>query len=354
MRGAALDRRVRRPRRRRLRRVRAAHPARARRTSRGRTRGDSQRFHDGSFARTPIAPVEVQGYVYDAKLRIAELAREVWRDRAARRAARARGGGAEAHASTSASGSTSAAATTRSRSTARSGRSTRSARTSATCSGAGSCPAERVDAVVDQLMGEELWSGWGVRTMSSGDAGYNPLAYHNGTVWPHDNSLIALGPRPVRALARGAADRAADARRGARTSTTSCPRCSPACRATETPFPIAYPTAARPQAWAAGTPVLLLQVLLGLQPDRRRGALDHPRARGAALVGRPLAAPVRHPRLRPRLGRACRATAVSRLKRHEDRHPEPAVVPGAADRLRRDRVDRLAARRRARRRTGTT
>ena len=61
-------------------------------------------------------------------------------------------------------------------------------------------------------MGEELWSGWGVRTMSSGDAGYNPLSYHNGTVWPHDNSLIAHGLAPARALARGAADRAPDAR----------------------------------------------------------------------------------------------------------------------------------------------
>ena len=44
-----------------------------------------------------------------------------------------------------------------------------------------------------QLMGEELWSGWGVRTMSAGDTGFNPLEYHNGTVWPHDNSLIAWG-----------------------------------------------------------------------------------------------------------------------------------------------------------------
>ena len=57
----------------------------------------------------------------------------------------------------------------------------------------GIVPPERADAVVDRLMGETLWSGWGVRTMSSEDAAYNPLAYHNGTVWPHDNSLIALG-----------------------------------------------------------------------------------------------------------------------------------------------------------------
>ena len=55
---------------------------------------------------------------------------------------------------------------------------------------------------------------------------------------------------------------------------TSCRRCSPGCRGAQTPFPIAYPTAARPQAWAAGTPVLLLQVLLGLQPDRRRQTLE--------------------------------------------------------------------------------
>src|SRR5204863_80399 len=55
----------------------------------------------------------------------------------------------------------------------------------------GIVPTERLDAVVDALMGQDLWSGWGVRTMSAGDAGYNPLSYHNGTVWPHDNSLIA-------------------------------------------------------------------------------------------------------------------------------------------------------------------
>ena len=106
--------------------------------------------------------------------------------------------------------------------------------------------------------------------MSADDAAYNPLSYHNGTVWPHDNSLIAPGlarygrwPEAQRIVQR-------DARGGGATSTTSCRRCSPACRARETPFPIAYPTAARPQAWAAGTPVLLLQVLLGLQPDRQR------------------------------------------------------------------------------------
>ena len=137
----------------------------------------------------------------------------------------------------------------------------------------GIVPSERVDIVVDQLMGQELWSGWGVRTMSTGDAGYNPLSYHNGTVWPHDNSLIAHG------LARCArwpeAQRIVRRMLGAAAHFShQLPEVFAGLPRAETPFPIAYPTAARPQAWAAGTPVLLLQVLLGLEPDRRRHQLE--------------------------------------------------------------------------------
>ena len=162
--------------------------------------GDSQRFHDGAFATTPIAPAEVQGYVYDAKLRHRRArARGLARRRRSPPGSRPRPPSCSA-VSTSSSGSMSAAASTRSRSTATSGASTRSARTSATCSGAGSCRRERVDAVARRLMGDELWSGWGIRTMSTGDAAYNPLSYHNGTVWPHDTSLGAWG---LRAAAHG-------------------------------------------------------------------------------------------------------------------------------------------------------
>jgi glycogen debranching enzyme len=126
---------------------------------------------------------------------------------------------------------------------------------------------------VDGLMGDSLWSGWGVRTMSEDDAGYNPLSYHNGTVWPHDNSLIAWGlmryarwPEAQRIVQRmlEASEHFAH----------QLPEVFAGLPRSETPFPIAYPTAARPQAWAAGTPILLLQVLLGLQPDRRRHVLD--------------------------------------------------------------------------------
>jgi glycogen debranching enzyme len=127
-------------------------------------------------------------------------------------------------------------------------------------------PPERAEAVANQLMATTLWSGWGVRTMSTGDAAYNPLTYHNGTVWPHDTSLSAWG------LSRSgrAADVAMIARtllEAARFFDWSLPEVFAGFRREETPFPIAYPTAARPQAWAAGTPVLLLRLLLGLEPD---------------------------------------------------------------------------------------
>ncbi|HEV8208357.1 MAG TPA: trehalase family glycosidase, partial [Acidimicrobiia bacterium] len=233
--------------------------------------GDSQRFHDGSLAKAPIAPAEVQGYVYDAKCRVADLAREVWRDRELatrleREAEELRRRFDEAFWIGERGGFYALALDREKR------------KVDSLCSNighllwSGIVPAHRVDAVVDQLMGDQLWSGWGVRTMSTGDAGYNPLAYHNGTVWPHDNSIIAAG------LARYA--RWPEAQRIVQRMLTAAqhfgfqlPEVFAGMRRSETPFPIAYPTAARPQAWAAGTPVLLLQVLLGLQPDRRRHSL---------------------------------------------------------------------------------
>jgi glycogen debranching enzyme len=233
---------------------------------------DSQRFADGRIAVPPIAPCEVQGYVFDAKQRLAEIAREVWRDREladrldseARELQRAFNeaywiddrGGYYALALDGAK-----------------------QQVDSMCSNmghllwSGIVPPERADAVVDRLMGDKMWSGWGVRTMSTADAGYNPLAYHNGTVWPHDNSLIALG------LARYG--RWPEAQRIVQRLLEAgayldhqLPEVFAGLPKAETPFPIAYPTAARPQAWAAATPILLLQVLLGLQPSRQRHVLE--------------------------------------------------------------------------------
>ena len=232
---------------------------------------DSQRFHDGRIAEGPIAPVEVQGYVYDAKLRTAELAREIWRDRLLaerleREAEELRARFDEAFWVDERGGYYALALDGEKR------------RVDALCSNighllwSGIVLPERVDAVVDALMADGLWSGWGVRTMSTDAAAYNPLSYHNGSVWPHDNSLVAWG------LARH--ERWDEARRIVRAMLGAAehfdyqlPEVFAGLARAATPFPIAYPTAARPQAWAAGTPVLLLQVLLGLRPDRRRHLL---------------------------------------------------------------------------------
>jgi glycogen debranching enzyme len=233
---------------------------------------NSQLFHSGIRAVPPIAPCEVQGYVYDAKLRTAELAREVWRerelaDRLEREAAELQERFDEAFWCEERGGYYALALDGQKR------------RVDALTSNighllwSGIVPRERADAVVDRLMGDQLWSGWGVRTMSSGDGGYNPLSYHNGSVWPHDNSLIALGlarygrwPEAQRIVQR--------LLEAAGHFSYQLPEVFAGFSRSQTPFPIAYPTAARPQAWAAGAPVLLTQVLLGLQPDHRRQVLE--------------------------------------------------------------------------------
>jgi glycogen debranching enzyme len=230
----------------------------------------SMAFHDGTLALTPIAPVEVQGYVYDAKLRAAELAREVWRDpetaaRLEREAEDLRRRFDEAF-------------WVEERGFYALGldRDKRPIDSLTSNVGhllwSGIVPDARREAVADALMGEQLWSGWGVRTMAVDEGAYNPLVYHNGTVWPHDNSLVASG------LARGG--RRHDAAKilhalveAAAHFDYRLPEVFAGFPRHRTRFPVVYPTASSPQAWAAATPVLLLQIVLGLVPDRAEGAL---------------------------------------------------------------------------------
>jgi glycogen debranching enzyme len=123
-----------------------------------------------------------------------------------------------------------------------------------------------VAAIASQLLGDELWSGWGVRTLAAGDAAYNPIVYHNGAVWPHDNSLVAQG------LAQyGRHEQAAEIARplfqASQRFDYSLPELFAGFSRAESPVPVVYPTASRPQAWAAGTPLLLLRAVLGLEVD---------------------------------------------------------------------------------------
>jgi len=221
-------------------------------------------FHDGSIAQAPIAPVEVQGYVYDAKRRVAELARRVWGDDAT--AERLERQASELRERFNdvfwldehgwyALGLD---------------RDKRPLDALASNMGhllwSGIVPGERVAQVAERLVSGPLWSGWGVRTLAADEGAFDPVEYHNGTIWPHDNSLIALG------LAQ--AGRRAEASQIVRALLDAAPffeyrlpehfagfdRHDPEA-------PGVVPSSARPQAWAAGTPLLLLRAELGLEPD---------------------------------------------------------------------------------------
>jgi glycogen debranching enzyme len=127
--------------------------------------------------------------------------------------------------------------------------------------------------VVTHLMGEDMFSGWGIRTMAVGDLGYNPVEYHNGTVWPHDTSLIAQG------LARyGYREEAAGLMVAIVEAATHfhdrLPEVFAGYPRELTDFPVQYPTASSPQAWASGAPLLMLRAVLGLEPAGERLTVD--------------------------------------------------------------------------------
>ena len=245
---------------------------RARRGIRNQSWKDSENsmaFRDGTLADSPIAAAEVQGYVYDAKLRTAELAREVWHDPGL--AERLEHDAADLRRRFDESfwtGDHYALGLDHAK---------RRIDSVASNMGhllwSGIVPEERVDDVATMLMSERLWSGWGVRTMAADEVAYNPLVYHNGTVWPHDNSLIAWG------LCK--AGRARDAQLIVRRTIEAAvhfdhrlPEVFAGFARRRTGVPVEYPTASRPQAWAAATPILLLRVLLGIEPNRELGVLE--------------------------------------------------------------------------------
>jgi glycogen debranching enzyme len=143
----------------------------------------------------------------------------------------------------------------------------------------GIAQAARARLVADQLLGAEFFSGWGVRTIASSEIRYNPMSYHNGSVWPHDNALIALGfaryglkqhaERLFTALFEAAAYM--DLRR--------LPELFCGFRRSRGKGPTLYPVACSPQAWSCTAPFALLQACLGLEVDfaERRVGFRQPR-----------------------------------------------------------------------------
>jgi glycogen debranching enzyme len=135
------------------------------------------------------------------------------------------------------------------------------------CLWSGIVPRERAERVARRLMAPDMWSGWGIRTLSSAHRAYDPHSYQRGSVWPHDNGLIALGFRRY-GLAREAAMIARDVSEAASFFMQHrMPELYAGLQRAPTTFPVQYKGANVPQAWAAGSCFSLLTALLGLQPD---------------------------------------------------------------------------------------
>ncbi len=230
---------------------------------------NSMLFADGRIAEGPIAVCEVQGYAYDARLRTARLARIIWNDPGLadrleadaadlrRRFNRDFWSEARGHYVLALDG--------------------HKRQVDAITSNighllwSGIVEPDRAAATVERLMAPDMFSGWGVRTMSARDAGYNPIEYHNGTVWPHDTGLIAEGMRRYgfRDEAGTLALAIFDA---AEAFAYRLPEVFAGFPRQETGEAVEYPTASRPQAWSAGAPLLAVRTLLGL--DVVDGALQ--------------------------------------------------------------------------------
>ncbi len=218
-------------------------------------------FADGRQAEPPIATCEIQGYAYEARLRTARLARELWDDEEL--AGRLERDAAElaerfdrdfwieerGHYALALD------------------RDKQQVDALTTNIGhlllSGIVPPERAEIVVRRLLQEDMFSGWGLRTMSADDAGYNPLAYHNGTVWPHDTVRVAEGMRRYGFRAE-AAKLVQALLEAAEAFASQLPEVFSGLPRDPSELPVEYADALKPQAWAAGTPLLALRTLLGL------------------------------------------------------------------------------------------
>jgi glycogen debranching enzyme len=233
--------------------------------------GDSMLHPDGTLVRGPKALCELQGYVYDAWLRMAEINDALDRpDHAAALRAKAaalfrrfnevfwdEAAGFYAYMLDGEK---------------------RPVLTVASNPGhllwSGIVPPERAARVVARLMAPDMNSGWGIRTLSSAHPAYNPYSYQKGSVWPHDNSLIALGfkrygfGQEVGRIARDISGAASHFQQN------QLPELYSGVGRDGGGFPVQYLGANVPQAWAAGTCFALIQAILGIQPDAPNNVLQ--------------------------------------------------------------------------------
>jgi glycogen debranching enzyme len=223
---------------------------------------DGVRFADGTLPKGPIALCEVQGYVYGAYLARAHFANETgdvataarFRKRAAvLKEAFNRDFWDEKHGWYAM------------------GLDGEKKPIDALASNMGHClwtgiiDQDRAAVVAEQLLSDDMFSGWGIRTLAQSMVGYNPISYHCGSIWPHDNALIAAGlmrygfVEEAQRVILGMLD--AGVHLGAR-----LPELFSGLSRRDVPFPVSYPSSCSPQAWAAASPLLFLRTLLRLDP----------------------------------------------------------------------------------------
>ncbi len=228
-------------------------------------------FHaDGSLAVGPIALCEVQGYVYAAKRLAARCARRLGRNALADALDSAAMKLAEQFAAAfwCEDIGTYALALDGEK---------RPCRVRSSNAGqvlfSGIAGAEHAGRIARDLIRPSFFSGWGIRTIAREEARYNPMSYHNGSVWPHDNALIAAGL--ARYGHKAAAARVFGALFGAASymEFRRLPELFCGFQLNRGRGPTLYPVACSPQAWAAGTPFMLLQAALGLEFDPDRGEI---------------------------------------------------------------------------------
>ena len=223
--------------------------------------------HDTTTRVGPIATCEIQGYAYDARLRTARLAREVWRDEET--AERLENDAADLKRRFDRD----FWMTERGHYALALDRAKNQVDSLTSNIGhllfSGIVEERRASATVRSLLREDMFSGWGIRSMSERDGGFNPLSYHCGSVWPHDNAICAEGMRRY-----GFADeaaRVADALLDAAEAfTNQLPEVFAGFARDEVRMPIEYPRALKPQSWAAGAPLQMIRTVLGLDAEKGR------------------------------------------------------------------------------------
>ena len=226
--------------------------------------GDGVPFPDGRVPEPPIALVEVQGYVYDAKLRMAEMYQYLGHaDRAAelrRQAAEMRDRIRDVFWREELAMFALAL-----------DRDKRQVATATTNAGHllwSRVPSpEEARRMADRFLEPDFFSGWGIRTLSAAHAAFNPMSYHNGSVWPHDNAIVVLG-MALYGHARSAVPVVrAIYEAGIQTEYQRLPELYCGMARGRGNRPVAYPVSCSPQAWASGSLFMLLQAMLGIYAE---------------------------------------------------------------------------------------